>query len=314
MSLELAGSPRRFARHSPSKAARPEGKPFRLRGRMGCATTVAPIADNRGQEQSIPVLPFACSRQDAVAASGCPVNGKGSLSFADKEPDESGRRIRTADLLSPRQDAGPSEPQEKRANARDPSTRCTTGCTSEAKTEQTDPVATIAAALLALSADDRARLAAILASPSPNPGENTAGREGRTSALRRERWLCFAGKATSPPRSRRWLPVVCRRCDVWGFGDVLAANPTARVVLIVQATTADHVADRLAKARRQPELTAWLRAGAHSRFTAGTALWTLARSPGCGPVWGPGCPRIAGTDPRATETQAPDAKGPVRVK
>ena len=59
----------------------------------------------------------------------------------------------------------------------------------------------------------------------------------------------------------RWLPVVCRRCDVWGFGDVLAANPTARVVLIVQATTADHVADRLAKARRQPELTAWLRAG-----------------------------------------------------
>ena len=144
------------------------------------APTVAPIADNRGQEQSIPVLPFACSRQDAVAASGCPVNEKAPCHLLTRSLTNRGGRIRTADLLRPRQEAGPSEPQEKRANARDPSTRCTTGCTSEAKTEQTDPVATIAAVLLALSADDRARLAAILASPSPNPGENTAGREGRT--------------------------------------------------------------------------------------------------------------------------------------
>jgi hypothetical protein len=59
----------------------------------------------------------------------------------------------------------------------------------------------------------------------------------------------------------RWLPVVCRRSDVWGFGDVLAANPTARVVLIVQATTADHVANRLTKARGRPELASWLQAG-----------------------------------------------------
>jgi hypothetical protein len=59
----------------------------------------------------------------------------------------------------------------------------------------------------------------------------------------------------------RWLPAVNRRSDVWGFGDVLAANPAARTVLIVQATTADHVAGRLAKARTRPELAAWLRAG-----------------------------------------------------
>jgi hypothetical protein len=59
----------------------------------------------------------------------------------------------------------------------------------------------------------------------------------------------------------RWLPAVGRRCDVWGFGDVLAANPAARVVLIVQATTADHVAARLAKARGRAELAAWLSAG-----------------------------------------------------
>jgi hypothetical protein len=59
----------------------------------------------------------------------------------------------------------------------------------------------------------------------------------------------------------RWLPAVNRRADVWGFGDLLAANPSARVVLIVQATTADHVAARLAKARARPELAAWLRAG-----------------------------------------------------
>jgi hypothetical protein len=59
----------------------------------------------------------------------------------------------------------------------------------------------------------------------------------------------------------RWIPGANKRADVWGFGDVLAANPAARVVLIVQATTADHVAARLTKARGRPELAAWLKAG-----------------------------------------------------
>jgi hypothetical protein len=67
----------------------------------------------------------------------------------------------------------------------------------------------------------------------------------------------------------RWLPGANRRSDVWGFGDVLAADPAGRVVLLVQATTADHLAARLTKARRRPELAAWLRAGGHSRFGAG---------------------------------------------
>ena len=35
----------------------------------------------------------------------------------------------------------------------------------------------------------------------------------------------------------KWLPRVNLRQDVWGFGDVLAAHPVGRVVLIVQATT-----------------------------------------------------------------------------
>ena len=59
----------------------------------------------------------------------------------------------------------------------------------------------------------------------------------------------------------KWLPRVNLRQDVWGFGDVLAANPVNRVVLLIQATTADNVAHRLAKAKGKPELAAWLRSG-----------------------------------------------------
>jgi hypothetical protein len=59
----------------------------------------------------------------------------------------------------------------------------------------------------------------------------------------------------------RWLPAINRRADAWGFADVLAANPSAGVVLLVQATTAAPVAARLAKARARLEPAAWLRAG-----------------------------------------------------
>ena len=43
-----------------------------------------------------------------------------------------------------------------------PEDGCTTGCTSEPETDHADPVAKIAAALLALSPADRDRLAALL--------------------------------------------------------------------------------------------------------------------------------------------------------
>ena len=59
----------------------------------------------------------------------------------------------------------------------------------------------------------------------------------------------------------KWLPQANLRQDVWGFGDVLAAHPGDRVVMLVQVTTIDHVAHRLTKARSKPELAAWLRAG-----------------------------------------------------
>jgi hypothetical protein len=59
----------------------------------------------------------------------------------------------------------------------------------------------------------------------------------------------------------RWLPHAGVRCDLFGFGDVLACHPRERVLLIVQATTAAHVAARLDKARDRPELGAWLQAG-----------------------------------------------------
>lgn len=39
---------------------------------------------------------------------------------------------------------------------------CTTGCTSDGKSEPTDPLAALAAAVMALSPGDRARLAAML--------------------------------------------------------------------------------------------------------------------------------------------------------
>jgi len=45
--------------------------------------------------------------------------------------------------------------------------RCTNGCTSEAKPEHADPLAPLAAALLGLSAADRARLAAMLLGLQP---------------------------------------------------------------------------------------------------------------------------------------------------
>jgi hypothetical protein len=52
----------------------------------------------------------------------------------------------------------------EKQDAATPPTVCTSVCTSEAKTGQTDSVAALAAALLGLSPEDRARLAAMLVS------------------------------------------------------------------------------------------------------------------------------------------------------
>jgi hypothetical protein len=59
----------------------------------------------------------------------------------------------------------------------------------------------------------------------------------------------------------KWLPHVNLRSDLWHFGDVIAAHPIRRQILLVQVTTLNHVAHRLEKAKRQPELAGWLRAG-----------------------------------------------------
>jgi hypothetical protein len=71
--------------------------------------------------------------------------------------------------------------------------------------------------------------------------------------LRREGFL--AGVVES------WIPHTNLRRDLFGFADVLAAHPQDCVFLLVQVTTADHVAHRLAKARARPELAIWLKAG-----------------------------------------------------
>ncbi len=59
----------------------------------------------------------------------------------------------------------------------------------------------------------------------------------------------------------RWLPHVRRKRDLFGIGDVLAVHPRDRLVLLVQATTGAHVADRLARIQRRAELPLLLRAG-----------------------------------------------------
>ena len=78
----------------------------------------------------------------------------------------------------------------------------------------------------------------------------------------------------------RWIPHANIRSDAFAFGDLLAAHPGKRVVMLVQVTTNDHVAARLKKAKAQPELFAWLKAGG----TFEVHVWTLrkrtlARSP-----------------------------------
>jgi hypothetical protein len=59
----------------------------------------------------------------------------------------------------------------------------------------------------------------------------------------------------------RWLPRANRKRDLFGLADVLAVHPRDRLVLLVQATTLAHVADRLERVRSRPEAALLLRAG-----------------------------------------------------
>jgi hypothetical protein len=58
-----------------------------------------------------------------------------------------------------------------------------------------------------------------------------------------------------------WIPHAHLRRDLFGFADVLAVHPRDRLFLLVQTTSIAHLAGRLKKAKRRPELAAWLRAG-----------------------------------------------------
>ena len=54
-----------------------------------------------------------------------------------------------------------------------------------------------------------------------------------------------------------WRPHANLRQDLFGFADALAIHPRGGLFLLVQATTAAHVAHRLAKAKGRPELATW---------------------------------------------------------
>jgi hypothetical protein len=81
--------------------------------------------------------------------------------------------------------------------------------------------------------------------------------------LRQQGFLCAVVES--------WVPRLLIRRDLFGVADVLAVHPRDRLFLLVQTTTAAHLAHRLAKARARPELATWLRAG--GRFE----VWGWAR-------------------------------------
>jgi integrase len=62
------------------------------------APVVAPTADNRGQPLSSSGNPSIADVLNMLAVTGCPVNGKGSLSSPDSEPSNCGEWTRTTDL------------------------------------------------------------------------------------------------------------------------------------------------------------------------------------------------------------------------
>ena len=78
----------------------------------------------------------------------------------------------------------------------------------------------------------------------------------------------------------RFIPGARIRVDLGGFADVLAWHPIEGI-LAVQSTSGDHVAHRLAKAKAEPRLAAWLEAG--GRFAVHG--WRLAGARGTPKRW-----------------------------
>jgi len=68
------------------------------------------------------------------------------------------------------------KPLPPKGDASSPSSGCTSGCTSKAETPNVGTVEAIAASLLTLSPEDRARLAAMLLGKPPGQAEGEAAR------------------------------------------------------------------------------------------------------------------------------------------
>jgi hypothetical protein len=59
----------------------------------------------------------------------------------------------------------------------------------------------------------------------------------------------------------RFIPDLQHKKDLFGVADVLAIHPRDRLVLLVQATTRAHLADRSKRIQARPESAQLLRAG-----------------------------------------------------
>ena len=78
----------------------------------------------------------------------------------------------------------------------------------------------------------------------------------------------------------RYIAAIQESRDLWRFGDIVAAHPKEKIILIVQSTTLPNLAARKAKALDQPELTAWLAAGGRFElhgWTKKDGVWSMHR-------------------------------------
>ncbi len=71
--------------------------------------------------------------------------------------------------------------------------------------------------------------------------------------LRKESWLVAVVE--------KWIPGANIRRDLFGFADLLAFHPTQKRFLLVQTTTAAHLANRLNKVKSRAEAGQWSAAG-----------------------------------------------------
>ena len=59
----------------------------------------------------------------------------------------------------------------------------------------------------------------------------------------------------------RWIPHANVRRDCYGWADLLACHPDQRGARLIQVTTASNLSARVRKAKDNPALLAWIRAG-----------------------------------------------------